>query len=140
MRSNRGTINSSTLLGWMAADPEMRYLANGSPVCRFRIATKHYAGKDASGKPVYETDWTNVEAWDKLAELVNANTGRGSRVHVTGSIRTDTYDGRDGQKQYRTYVRAEDVIFLDARGGSAPAESHGDDAPGGDIGDEDVPF
>lgn len=141
MSQVKGTVNSVELLGWLGADPEMRFLASGVGCCRFRIATKRFAGQDASGRREVETDWTNVEAWDKLAEMCNSYLHKGSRVRVSGSLRTDSWtDKATNQPRFRTYVRAESVLFLDARPGlpsEAVAAAEETDAP---AEGEEVPF
>ncbi|HEU5102111.1 MAG TPA: single-stranded DNA-binding protein, partial [Roseiflexaceae bacterium] len=56
------------LVGWIGAEPRSRFLPSGAAVCSFRVATKRPAGRSESGVRVFETDWTTVEAWEKLAE------------------------------------------------------------------------
>lgn len=142
MTQVKGTINRVELLGWLGSDPEMRFLASGTPICRFRIATKRPAGQDANGRREYETDWTTVEVWDRLAELCNNYLHKGSRVRVSGVLRTDVWtDKATNQPRSRTYVRANDVLFLDNRPGvpsEAVAASEAGDAPAEP--EEDIPF
>ncbi|PDV97984.1 single-stranded DNA-binding protein [Candidatus Chloroploca asiatica] len=137
----KGTVNCVELLGWLGADPELRFLANGAAVCRLRVATKRFTNLDTEGRREFETDWTSVEAWGKLAELCNSYLHKGSRVRVNGALRTDAWtDKASGQTRSRTLVRAENVLFLDARPGlpsEAVAEVEDVEAP---VHDEDVPF
>ena len=138
MKQVRGTVNAVELLGWLGADPELRSTPNGSKVCRFYIATKRMAGRDGDGKREYETDWTSVEAWEWLAENCNALLHKGSRVLINGSLRTDSWtDKESGQTRYKTYVRADDVMFLDARSDKEIPEEH---EPTTAETVEDVPF
>ncbi|MFQ3662700.1 MAG: single-stranded DNA-binding protein [Chloroflexaceae bacterium] len=140
MTQVKGTINRVELLGWLGADPEMRFISTGVAVCRFRVATKRFGGQDADGRREYETDWTTVEAWDRLAELCNSYLHKGSRVRVSGALRTDTWTDRaTNQPRSRMYVRADDVLFLDNRPG-VPAEAVAVVEAGDAPGDEDVPF
>lgn len=119
----KGTLNTVELLGWLGGDPELRTIATGSAVCRFTIATKRYGGQNESGRREFETDWTTVEVWDRLAELCNSYLHKGSRVLVMGMLRTDSWtDKATNQPRSRTYVRAEQVLFLDAKPG-VPAEA-----------------
>ncbi len=87
---------------------------------------------------MFETDWTTIEAWDKLAEQCGRYLRKGSRVRVVGSLHTRSWEDREsGQKRFKTVVRAEDVLFLDAR-----QESHDEpDAPeeAAEVA-EDLPF
>jgi single-strand DNA-binding protein len=120
----KGTVNRVELLGWLGADPELRFIPSGTAVCRLRIATKHRAGQDESGKRLYETDWVNIEVWDRQAEQCNSYLHKGSRVRITGSLRSDTWQDREsGQMRSRVFVRADDVMFLDARPEQAEPES-----------------
>jgi len=97
-------------------EPELRFTPNGTATCKLRIATKRPAGQGEDGKRAYETEWVNVEAWERLAERCNSFLHKGSRVLIAGSLRTDAWQDREtGQTRSRTYVRADDVLFLDAR-------------------------
>lgn len=129
-----GTINRVELLGWLGGDPEMRYTPSGTAVCKLRVATKRLAGRDASGEQQVETDWTTVEVWDKLAERCNQYLRKGSRILISGSLRTESWEDREtGQRRTKTFVRGEDVLFLDRaeRGERTEAEPEaaGEDAP-----------
>lgn len=131
MQSIKGTVNAVELIGWLGDDPELRFLSSGAAICRFSVATRRLGGQDAAGRRTYETDWTRVEAWERLAEQCNLALGKGSRVRVIGSLRTDSWvDAMSGQPRTRTYVRASDVLFLDAAPGT-PSEavdaSHAED-------------
>ena len=104
------------LVGWIGAEPEQRFLPSGVAVCNFRVATKRWAGRSEEGSRTVETDWTPVEAWEKLAERCAQSLHKGSRVRVIGSLHTRSWEDREsGQKRFKTVVRAEDVMYLDAR-------------------------
>lgn len=128
MRSVKGTLNNVELIGRLGADPELRLLSNGASVCRFNVATNRMGAQDEKGGRQVETEWITVEAWEKLAELCGSYLGKGRRVRVGGSLRTDSWaDKESGQQRYRTYVRADSVMFLDPRpdqpeSAEAPAE------------------
>ena len=136
MRQVRGTVNRVELIGWLGDAPEQRIFASGTKVCSFRIATKRVAGKSESGERQFETDWTTVEAWEKLADQCAGSLHKGSRVRVSGSLHTRSWeDAASGQRRYRTVVRADEVLFLDARqdGGDVEAAEAVEEA-------EEVPF
>jgi len=138
MAQIKGTINQVELLGWLGSDPELRTLANGAAVCRFSIATKRFGPPDVAGQATYDTDWTNVEAWEKLGELCNRALHKGSRVMVMGALRTDSWsDKATNQPRSRTYIRLDQALFLDARPG-VPSEA-GASAEDAHVGEE-VPF
>lgn len=125
MRQIRGTLNAVELIGRLGADPELRMVSTGSAVCRFNLATNRYAAKDEQGQWTTDTDWTTIEVWDRLAEICHTNLQKGRRVRIAGSLRTDTWtDKETGQMRYRSYVRADEVMFLDARPDQPEAASN----------------
>ncbi len=148
MKVVKGTLNSVQLIGRLGRDPEMRFTSTGSAICRLSVATNRTAGRDSDGSQEYATDWTLVEAWDRLAERCNEYLCKGRRVLITGSLRTDSWEDRETkQRRYRTYVRADDVMFLDAPGGNGMIQgesdtpesaSQTDDIP--EETDADIPF
>ncbi len=115
MRQIRGTVNSVELIGWLGADPEERFTSSGIAVTNFSLGTKRIGSRQEDGSWTYETDWIDVEAIDKLAETIVSNLHKGSRVRVTGSLRTDSWKDREGHPRKRVLVHAEDVLFLDSR-------------------------
>lgn len=112
----KGTVNRVELLGNLGGDPEMRFTPGGAAVCKFRMATKRMAGRNVNGEREYETDWTTVETWERLAERCHEALHKGSRVMVIGSLRTDVWDDREtGKRRSKVFVRADEVVFLDPR-------------------------
>ncbi|PDW04928.1 single-stranded DNA-binding protein [Candidatus Viridilinea mediisalina] len=140
MSAIKGTINNVELLGWLGNDPEMRFLANGTPVCRLSIATRRFGPQNPNGEREYETEWTSVETWERLAERCNTYLHKGSRVFVSGRLRTDSWtDKNTGQPRSRTLVRAYDVLFLDGRPGM-PSEVPVAEEEEHAYSDEETPF
>ena len=116
MENIKGTVNRVELVGWVGADPEQRFIPSGAAVISFRVATKRWAGRTDDGSRTVDTDWTAVEAWEKLADQCGRFLHKGSRVRVVGSLHTQSWEDREsGQKRYKTLVRAEEVLFLDPR-------------------------
>lgn len=116
MEQIKGTLNRVELIGWVGAEPEQRFTSTGTAVCSFRVATKRFAGRNEAGERTVETDWTTVENWDKLAEQCGRYLHKGSRVRVIGSLHTRSWEDREsGQKRFKTVVKADEVLFLDAR-------------------------
>ncbi|MFL5800423.1 MAG: single-stranded DNA-binding protein, partial [Roseiflexaceae bacterium] len=95
MEQVRGTVNRVELVGWVGAEPEQRFIQSGAAVCSFRVATKRPAGRNESGERMFETDWTTIEAWDKLAEQCGRYLHKGSRVRVVGSLHTRSWEDRE---------------------------------------------
>ena len=114
------SLNKVMLIGRLTRDPEMRYTPSGQPVTSFGLATNRYAsGPDGDRREF--TDFHNIVCWNigrrNLAEIVAQYTRKGAQVYVEGRLSTRSWEGQDGQKRSRTEVVANDVQFLDTRGG-----------------------
>lgn len=103
-------LNSVTLIGRLARDPEMRYTASGIPVANFSIAVDRGFTNQQGEK---ETDFIDIVAWRKLAEVVTNNLGKGRLVAVQGRLEIQRYEDKDGQKRRAAKVVADRVVFLD---------------------------
>lgn len=115
MKQIKGTVNHVELIGWLADSPEQRYTPSGVALVEFKVGVKRLGSRNDDGSWSYDTDWIDVVAWDQLAETVATSLHKGSRVRVAGSLRADTWEDRDGNRRKRIQVRAEDILFLDAR-------------------------
>ncbi len=132
-------LNRVMLLGNLGADPELRFTQGGQAVLNMRLATtESYLDKDKVRRE--RTDWHNVVVWGKRGEALAKILTKGSSVFVEGSLRTSSYDDRDGNKRYKTEVIANDMIILDQKGGreGGSGGEYGRNAP--DITDDDIPF
>jgi single-strand DNA-binding protein len=107
-------FQSVTLVGFLGADPELKYIPNGSAVASLNIATSKsiYQKKEDTYKN--ETQWHNVKVWGKLGESVNKFLHKGSRVFVTGELKYSSYE-KDGVKKYFTEIVAQTLRFLDPK-------------------------
>lgn len=109
--------NMVSLFGGLTQDPVIK-VGNKASWLRFSVACG-YRAKGANGEWEDRTDFVPCKAFGRLAENVSAYCHKGSRVMVVGKVRTDSWQGQDGDKKYDTYVLAEEVFFGDgARGGS----------------------
>lgn len=131
----------ATIIGNLGGDPEMRYTQAGKPMTRFRVAcNSRRRGQD--GEMVEETEWLRVTCFSRLAEVANEYLTKGSRVFIEGRLRSETWDGQDGQKRFSMEILANELQILDSRSrsespGPAPAATR--PAPQEtDI--EDLPF
>ena len=107
-------LNKSMLIGRLGQDPEMKYLDSGAAVCSFSIATNDdYTGKD--GGKVEQTDWHNIEAWGKLAEICGEYLTKGKQVYIEGQMKTRSWE-KDGVKQYRTSIKAINMQMFGGKG------------------------
>ncbi|MDQ3704414.1 MAG: single-stranded DNA-binding protein [Chloroflexota bacterium] len=124
------SLNKVLLIGRLGADPEMRYTGSGMPVTTFSLATNRQ-WTDKEGNAQEETDWHNVVAWDRLAQICNEHLAKGRLVYIEGRLRTRSYEA-NGQKQYRTEIVASDMLMLDSVNGAEGtrgAEPVGKSAP-----------
>lgn len=115
-------INRVTLLGNLGSDPELRFTQNGQAVLNMRIATTEtYLDKDKQRQE--RTDWHNVVLWGKRAEALAKFLGKGSSLLVEGSIRTSSYDDREGNKRYKTEIIASNVVLTGGRSKDGPRDA-----------------
>ncbi|MEK7806689.1 MAG: single-stranded DNA-binding protein, partial [Chloroflexota bacterium] len=104
-------MNKIIVIGNLGKDPEMRYTPNGQGVTSFSIASnRRYT--TAAGEQREETEWFNVSAWGRLAELCNQYLTKGRQVYVEGTLSSRSYEGRDGQMRFVNEIRLTDVQFL----------------------------
>ncbi len=133
-------VNKVILIGNLGADPEMRYTADGTAVCNFRIATTEKF-KDRSGNMQERTEWFKIVAWRKLAETCGQYLSKGKQVYVEGKIRNETWE-KDGTKQYSYKIEADTIRFLGGPGaGNRVQEPEpGFGPPEGGAPEDDIPF
>ncbi len=103
------------LIGYLGADPEVRYTQSNTAVATLSLATTERY-KDTNGEMKENTEWHRVVAWGRLAELCQQYTRKGSQIYVEGSIQTRSWEDRDGQKRYTTEIKALAIQLLDSRG------------------------
>ena len=145
-------INKVILVGRLGKDPEIRSTPGGTSVAKFSLATDDRS-TDKNGEKQERTEWHNIVAWSKLAEICGQYLRKGKLVYIEGSIRTDSWDDKEsGQKKYRTEIIANTMKMLDRRGddaegggGYSPSRSSGRPASAGGGSnqmedEEDVPF
>jgi len=110
-------LNKAMIIGNLTRDPELRNTPSGQSVASFSIAT-NMVWTDASGQQQKKTEFHNIVAWRKLAEICAKYLKKGSKVYLEGRLQTTDWQGQDGVKRYRTEIVAENMIMLDSRGGS----------------------
>lgn len=103
--------NSVRLIGNLGANPEIKQFEKGAKMARFAIATNEvYNDKD--GKKVTDTQWHNVVAWGKIAEIVEEFLTKGSEVAIEGKLTSRNYDSKDGEKKYVTEIVLNEMLML----------------------------
>jgi len=152
------SVNKVILIGNLGKDPEVKYTPSGTPVAKFSLATNERY-KDKGGEWQDRTEWHNIVAWQRLAEIVGEYVKKGSKIYIEGRLQTSSWeDKQSGEKKYKTEIVASDLVLLSGRGeggdheggrsssrGAAAASSsfdqrtHADDHPA-EITDEDIPF
>ena len=102
-------LNKVFLLGNLTADPELRNLPSGQPVCTFRIATNRIWNNRETGERQQQTEYHNVVAWRKLATIASQYLSKGGLVFVEGRLTTRSWDDPSGNKRYRTEIVADNI-------------------------------
>lgn len=113
-------LNKVTLIGNLGADPEVRFMPSGGSVATVRLATTRRWKDKQSGERKEDTEWHRVVFFNRLAEIAGEYLKKGSQIYVEGRIRTQKWQGQDGQDRYTTEIVAEEMHMLGGRsGGSA---------------------
>ena len=140
------------LVGRLGRDPELKYTASGTPFCRFSMATDDSWNDKGTGERQERTEWHNIVAWDRLAEICNQYLTKGKLIYIEGALQTREWDDQEGNKKKMTEIRARDMVMLsgsaaDSAGGvqrrAVAAEVPSGNSGGGGtstITDDDIPF
>ena len=145
------SFNKIIIVGHLGRDPELRYTAQGTPVCSFSMATTEKR-KDRSGEAQDHTVWFRVTLWNRLAETASQYLQKGKQVYIEGRLRVEEFTDREGRPRQSLEVNATDMHFIGSRqddysGGervatasasTSSATSSPQEAP--DLSDEDIPF
>lgn len=130
------SLNRMQLIGNLTRDPEMKQIPGGQVVTSFGVAT-NFTWKDQSGQPQSKTEFHNVIAWRKLAEICGQFLKKGGKVFIEGRLQTRDWEGEDGVKRYRTEIVADNMIMLDKKGGEMGGGSYQREAGGINKGAEE---
>ena len=103
--------NNVQLIGNLGAKPEITMLESGKKLAKFSIATNEKF-TNAQGEKVEKTDWFNVVAWNKTAELAEMFLDKGKQVAIAGKLSTRSWDDKDGNKRYITEIICNELVFL----------------------------
>lgn len=146
------SLNRAQIIGNLTRDPEIRSTQTGQTVANFGVATSS-TWTDSMGQRQEKTEFHNIVAWGKLAEICGQYLGKGRKVFVEGRLQTREWDTPEGQKRQKTEIIADSMIMLDrspsgANGSQGGSPAYGrsseptmEKAVGGDeIKVEDIPF
>ena len=151
-------VNKVILLGNLGRDPEVKYTQSGMAVARFSLATTDRA-KDKDGNWQDKTEWHNLVAFGRTAEVAGEYLKKGRTIYIEGALRTSSWDDKEsGQKKYKTEVIVNDLVMVGGqrdggegggRGGArsgnnfdqrAPEQEESQAPASETITDEDIPF
>lgn len=113
-------LNRVIIIGNVTADPETRSTSSGQQVTSFSVATNRI-WNDQQGQKQTKTEFHNVVAWRRLAEIVSQYVTKGTLLMIEGRLETRNWEGKDGVRRYRTEIIAE-RLQLGPKGASAPVQ------------------
>ena len=154
-----GSVNKVILVGRLGKDPELKYTPSGAPVAKFTLATDE-SFKDRTGEQQKHTEWHNIVAWNKLAEICGEYLTKGKQIYIEGSIRSRQWQDQAGNKRTSYEIIANRMQMLGSRADSERVPSEGAERPAPErhaspppaasaepiappepeISDEDIPF
>jgi single-strand DNA-binding protein len=153
------SVNKVILLGNVGKDPEVKFLPSGSAVANLTIATSERF-KDKGGEWQDRTEWHNLVAYQRTAEIIRDYVKKGNKLYIEGRIQTRSWDDKtSGEKKYRTEIIIGELVLLSGRGdgesgggggysrsGSSSSYDQRNSGPSDDlvnsteITDDDIPF
>lgn len=104
-------LNKVMVIGFLGRDPEMRFTPSGKSVANFSIASSR-SWKTSDGELHSETEWFNVVAWEKLAEISKEHLKKGSRVYVEGRLQSRSWQDGEGHQHKSVEIVARDILLL----------------------------
>lgn len=136
------SLNKTTLIGNVGADPEVKTTAGGTKLAKLSLATSR-TFKDRSGNQTEKTEWHRVTFWDRMAEIVEQYVHKGDRLYIEGRLEYSKTDDGQGGERYWTDIIAQELIMLGGAGerDAAPARTgRSAPAPSPFDEDDDLPF
>jgi len=103
--------NKVQLIGNLGNDPEIINLESGKMLAKFTIATNE-SYKNSEGEKVTDTQWHNIVAWGKTAEIIEKYVTKGKEVAIEGKLTSRSYDTKEGEKRYITEVVCNELLML----------------------------
>jgi single-strand DNA-binding protein len=103
--------NKVQLIGNLGNDPEIINLESGKMLAKFTIATNE-SYKNNKGEKITDTQWHNVIAWGKTAEIIEKYVTKGKEVAIEGKLTSRSYETKEGEKRYITEVVCNELLLL----------------------------
>jgi single-strand DNA-binding protein len=110
--------NKVQLIGNLGNAPEVKTFESGKKMARFSVATSE-SYRNAKGEKVTETQWHNLVAWGKLAEIVEKFLVKGKEVAIEGKLINRSYNDKEGNKKYITEIQVSELLMLGAKAAEA---------------------
>ena len=107
--------NKVQLIGNLGNAPEVRNTESGKKLVRFSVATNE-TYRNAKGEKVTETQWHNLIAWGKIADIAEKYLTKGSEVAIEGKLMNNNYTDKDGVKKYSTEIQVHELLLLKSKG------------------------
>ncbi len=107
--------NKVQLIGNVGNEPEITNLESGKKVAKFSIATNEFY-KNSNGEKEQNTQWHNIVAWGKIAEIIEKYVGKGKEVALEGKLTSRSYETKEGEKRYVTEVVVDEILLLGMKG------------------------
>jgi single-strand DNA-binding protein len=122
------SVNKMMILGNLTRDPELKTLPNGTKCCEFTIATSDRYTKD--NQTMEDTEFHNMVAWNKQAEVIAQNKKKGDMMFVTAKKKTASWDDKTtGKKQYKVEFHVQEFEFIGSPKHTQPVQSSDNDLP-----------
>lgn len=147
-------LNLVQICGRLACKPELKTTPGGLVIANFSVASNR-SWKDKQGQKQTETEWHNIVAFGKTAEVINQYFDKGDEIYIQGRLKTSTWDAKDGSKRYKTEIMTERFDWGQKARGSENRGQKGDYSQGdspetgnqsvsaeeqGEVRVEDLPF
>lgn len=131
-------LNQCQFIGRLAKEPDVRYMPNGKAATSFSIAVgSQWKSKD--GAKQESVEWVNITAFDKLGEICGEYLRKGSQVFISGRMKTEKYQAKDGTDRYSTKIIAENMQMLGSKRDASDNDSPADRQPSGENRQQSAP-
>jgi single-strand DNA-binding protein len=120
--------NKVQLIGRLGQSPEVKHLESGKTVANFSLATNEKY-KNAKGELMENTEWHNLVAWGKTAEIIEKYVQKGSEIAIEGKLTSRSWEDKDGNKRYTTEVVVNELLLMGKPKGSSNSAKSDDDLP-----------
>src|SRR3972149_10774935 len=108
-------VNKAILIGRLGRDPEVRYTPDGLMIANFTLATDE-TRKDKAGERIRKTEWHRIVTFGKRAEFASSYLSKGKLIFVEGTIRTNSWEDKEGNKRSTTEIIASNINILEPKG------------------------